>query len=660
VTGDKKTILPVGGHLSHVPLRTFAQLKFPMARKRTFSVKAGEKDEMPKAKINRDSLKRSARLFKYMGPHRWKFFLGLVFLALTAATALIFPRLMGELMGIISGETGTSLPSLLPDENDAKFLSAGGKERLLIAANSVGILLIILFSLQAVFSFFRVVLFSQATENMLARLRQDTFSQMLKMPMTYFSKNQAGDLATRLSSDISQIGDTLTTGIAEFLRQLIIIIGGVTIISFISGKLALIMLAIVPPIAFITVFFGRRLRKHSKAVQEKVGESNIIVNEGLQGIANVKSFTNEGYENSRYRRTTFSIVQEAVRFAISRGFFFSFIIFCLFGSMMVMVWFGVTMTVEEKLTAKQMLSFLFYTVFISASFGGIAEQFAQIQRAVGASDRVFEVLNEQIEPVNTNEERERGRLKLRGEVSFQNVAFSYPTRKEFTVLHDISIDVKPGETIAIVGPSGSGKSTTAQLLLRFYDPDKGKIFFDGKDAREYDLTELRENMAIVPQDVLLFAGTIRENIAYGKPGASEAEIVEAAKKANALSFIESFPAGFETKVGDRGIQLSGGQRQRIAIARAVLKNPAILILDEATSSLDSESERLVQEALDQLMVGRTSFVIAHRLSTIRNADKIMVIEKGIVVESGTHDELISIDNGLYRSLSRLQYQGEIV
>ncbi len=630
-----------------------------MAKKRTFSVKADGKEEMPKAKINRDSLKRSARLFKYMGPHRWKFFLGLVFLGLTAATALIFPWLMGKLMGIISGKTGNSVPMFMPDNSGATYLSAETSERLIIAANSVGIQLIILFSLQAVFSFFRVVLFSQATENMLARLRQDMFSQMLKMPMTYFSKNQAGDLSTRLSSDISQIGDTLTTGIAEFLRQLIIIIGGITIISFLSGKLALIMLAIVPPIAFITVFFGRRLRKHSKAVQDKVGESNVIVNEGLQGIANVKSFTNEGYENGRYTRTTLSIVQEAVRFAISRGFFFSFIIFCLFGSMMVMVYAGVRMTVEQKLTAEEMLSFLFYTVFISASFGGIAEQFAQIQRAVGASDRVFEVLEEQIEPVNANEDRQRGNLKLRGEVSFQHVAFSYPTRKEFTVLHDINIDVKPGETVAIVGPSGSGKSTTAQLLLRFYDPDKGKISFDGKDAREYDLTELRENMAIVPQDVLLFAGTIRENIAYGKPGASEAEIIEAAKKANALVFIESFPDKFETKVGDRGIQLSGGQRQRIAIARAVLKNPAILILDEATSSLDSESERLVQEALDKLMVGRTSFVIAHRLSTIRNADKIIVIEKGIVVESGTHEELSVIDNGLYRSLSRLQYHGEI-
>lgn len=617
------------------------------------------KEEMPKAKITKETLKRSASLFRYMGPHRWKFFLGLVFLGLTAATALIFPRLMGELMGIISGKSSPSMPSLFSNAGtDEAFLNADAKQRLLIASNTVGLQLLVLFALQSVFSFFRVLTFSQATENMLAKLRQDTFAQMLKMPMTYFSKNQSAELSTRLSSDISQIGDTLTTGIAEFLRQLIIIIGGVTIISIISGKLALIMLAIVPPVAFITVFFGKRLRKHSKSVQEQIGESNIIVNESLQGIANVKSFTNEGYEIGRYKKVTLSIVEQAIRFAKSRGFFFSFIIFCLFGSMIAMVWVGVRMTLNDELTASQMLAFLFYTVFISASFGGISEQFSQIQRAMGASDRVFEVLREQIENVNADEPRTRGNLKLRGEVSFQHVAFSYPTRKEFTVLHDINIDVKPGETVAIVGPSGSGKSTTAQLLLRFYDPDKGKISFDGKDAREYDLTELRENMAIVPQDVLLFAGTIRENIAYGKPGASEAEIIEAAKKANAHIFIESFPDKYETKVGDRGIQLSGGQRQRIAIARAVLKNPAILILDEATSSLDSESERLVQEALDQLMVGRTSFVIAHRLSTIRNADKIMVIEKGVVVESGTHDELITIDNGLYRSLSRLQYQGE--
>ncbi len=633
-----------------------------MARKsrQKFGQESIPKDEMPKTKISRESLKRSASLFRYMGPHRWKFFLGLIFLGLTAATALIFPRLMGELMGIISGESGIVLPSTLPPNGgQSNFISAETKQNLLNSANSVGIKLIILFSLQAVFSFFRVLTFSQATENMLAKLRQDTFSQMLKMPMTYFSKNQSAELSTRLSADIAQIGDTLTTGIAEFLRQLIIIIGGMTIICFISWKLALVMLAIVPPVAFITVFFGRRIRKHSKTVQEKVGESNVIVSEGFQGITNVKSFTNEGHEVNRYKKITIEIVQEAIRYAISRGSFFSFIIFCLFGSMILMVWIGVRMTVADELSAGQMLSFLFYSLFISASFGGIAEQFAQIQRAMGASDRVFEVLNEQIEVVNTTENRIRGRLKLNGAISIQGAAFSYPSRKDFQVLQNINIDVNPGETIAIVGPSGSGKSTIAQLLLRFYEPDKGKILFDGKDAKEYDLTELRENMAIVPQDVLLFAGTIRENIAYGKPGSTNEEIIEAARNANALSFIETFPDKFETKVGDRGIQLSGGQRQRIAIARAVLKNPVILILDEATSSLDSESERIVQEALDKLMIGRTSFVIAHRLATIRKADKIIVIEKGAVVEVGKHDELIAIDNGLYRSLSRLQFQGDL-
>ncbi|HEU4716797.1 MAG TPA: ABC transporter transmembrane domain-containing protein [Bacteroidia bacterium] len=617
---------------------------------------------MPKARVSRESLKRSARLFSYMKGHRWKFALGLVFLGLTATTALIFPRMMGELMGIIGGTSGTgSLPSMDKlTHPDNSFLSADVKARLIHAANTVGMQLIILFSLQSVFSFFRVYMFSQATENMLARLRQDVFSRTLRTSMTFFSRNQAAELSSRISNDISQIGETMTTGVAEFLRQFIIIVGGITIICFISWKLALVMLAIVPPVAFVTVFFGRRIRKHSRLVQDKIAESNVIVTESFQGITNVKSFTNEGYEIGRYTKSTKEIVQQAIRYAISRGSFFSFIIFCLFGSMMLMVWFGVRMTVLDELTAGQMLSFLFYTVFISASFGGISEQYAQVQRAMGASDRVFEILAEETEKVKTDDERKRNVLRLRGEVEFIHTEFSYPTRKEFPVLRDISFRANPGETIAIVGPSGSGKSTIAQMLLRFYDPDKGQILFDGKEAGTYDLTELRENMAIVPQDVILFGGTIRENIVYGKPGATENEIREAALKANALSFIESFPDKFETKVGDRGIQLSGGQRQRIAIARAVLKDPSILILDEATSSLDSESERVVQEALDKLMVGRTSFVIAHRLSTIRDADRIIVIEKGNVVEAGTHEELMAIENGLYRSLNRLQFQGHEV
>ncbi|HTL82253.1 MAG TPA: ABC transporter ATP-binding protein [Bacteroidia bacterium] len=626
-----------------------------MAGPRGRSASDNGKEELPKAKLSGQTLKRSARLFGYMGKHRWKFFVGLVFLFLTASVALIFPRLLGELMGIIGAKDG--IPSLdVASKLKDTYLNADVKTRLLYAADRVGIYLLILFSLQAIFSFFRVYMFAQATENMLAKLRQATYERLLGMPMTYFSRNQAAELSSRLSTDISQIGDTLTTGIAEFLRQLIIAVGGIIIICFISWKLALVMVAIVPPVALITVFFGRKIRKHSRGMQDKIAESNIIVTESVQGIANVKSFTNEGYEIGRYTKSTSQIVQQAIRFAMARGGFFAFIILCLFGSMILMVWYGVHMTVNNELTAGQMLSFLFYTLFVSASFGGLPEQYAQLQRAVGASERVFEMLGEDIEHINTKEPRPRGQLRLKGDVVFRNTAFVYPTRKDFRVLENISFEAKPGQTIAIVGPSGSGKSTLAQLLLRFYDPEKGEILFDGKDARNFDLTELRENMAIVPQDVLLFGGTIRENIAYGKPGATDAEVHAAAAKANALTFIESFPDKFETKVGDRGIQLSGGQRQRIAIARAVLKDPSILILDEATSSLDSESERVVQEALDKLMIGRTSFVIAHRLSTVRNADKIIVIEKGKVVETGTHDELMEIENGLYRSLSRLQFQ----
>ncbi|MFI5148944.1 MAG: ABC transporter ATP-binding protein [Bacteroidia bacterium] len=628
-----------------------------MAKRRGPGAGSNE-DELPKAKLNRSSLGKAKRLLHFIGPYKWMFLLGMIFLGLTAATALIFPKLMGTLMGLIGGG-GTMNPADLNKLKDTQ-ISDGNAKLLIESANSIGLKLLILFAFQAIFSFFRVLLFAKVTENMLAAVRQATFSKLVCLPMSFFSKNQSAELNSRISADITQIGDTLTTGIAEFLRQLIIIIGGVTMICLISWKLALLMLAVVPPIAIIAVFYGRKIRGHSREVQDRVADSNIIVGESLAGISNVKSFTNESYEIGRYQSATRRIVDAAIRYAISRGTFFSFIIFCLFGSIILIVWSGVQMTVHHELTAGEMLQFMFYTLFVSASFGGIPEQYAQIQRAVGASERIMEILDEETEPLQADQKTGIGAPRLKGDVSFRNISFHYPTRVDFQVLKDISFEAKTGQTIAIVGPSGSGKSTLAAILLRFYDPVSGSICFDGKDAKDYDLTELRQNMAIVPQDVLLFGGSIRENIAYGKPGASEAEIVEAAKKANAYEFIDSFPDKMNTKVGDRGIQLSGGQRQRIAIARAVLKNPSILILDEATSSLDSESERVVQEALDKLMIGRTSFVIAHRLSTIRNADKIVVIDKGNVRESGTHAELILKEDGLYRNLSQMQFQPPIL
>lgn len=601
-------------------------------------------EDLPKAKLSIENLRKSLRLFKYIGKHKWKFALGMLFLAGTAATALIFPRLMGNLMGVIGGNGSKS--SL-----DVKQLQE--------FANSTGLKLLLLFALQAIFSFFRVVTFTSVTENMLASLRQAAYNKLIQMPMIFYSQRQVSELNSRIASDISQISDTFTTNIAEFLRQLIIIVGGIIIICFMSLKMAAVMLAIIPVIAIVTLFFSRYIRKLSREVQDKVAESNVIVGESLQGIANVKSFTNESYEINRYKSKVNEILKLAIKGGVARGSFFSFIIFCLFGAIIFIVWYGIYLHNNGDISADDMLSFLFYTVFVAASIGGIAEQLAAIQRALGASERVLDIIDGEPEQINLNFEKTSSIKHIQGDIEFKNVSFYYPTRPEFQVLKGISFKAKKGETIALVGPSGSGKSTIASIILRFYDPQNGEILIDGVNVNNFGLTELRDNMAIVPQDVLLFGGSIKENIEYGKPGANLEEVREAARKANALEFIESFPQKFDTLVGERGIQLSGGQRQRIAIARAVLKNPAILILDEATSSLDSESERLVQEALDKLMIGRTSIVIAHRLSTIRKADKIIVINKGEISEIGSHEELINNEKGIYRQLSKLQFDGEL-
>jgi ABC-type multidrug transport system fused ATPase/permease subunit len=637
---------------------TFAPGKKQVMASRRGRLANKDEEEMPKARLNRDAVRKARRLFGYFGEKKVHFYVGLVFLAATGATAIIFPGMLGELMGLISGSEDTKAALDSAEKLKDTFLTQAQADQLLKAANGVGLQLLILFALQAVASYFRVVLFAQATENLLANLRRNTFGKLLKMPMAYFSAKQAAELNSRISADITQIGDTLATGLAELLRQTIVVTGGIIMICLYSWKMSLVMLAIIPPVAIIAVVFARRIRTYSRNLQDRIAESNVIVGESLTGIANVKSFTNEAYEAGRYHRSTESIITQAINYARFRGLFFSFIIFVLFGAIMLLVWYGVRLAVQQEISAGDLLAFMMYTLFVAASISGLPEQFAQVQRAVGASERIFEIIDSVNEPVNDTPGRKRGQLKLNGAVQLSNIHFAYPTRPDFPVLKGVNFTAEPGQTIAIVGSSGSGKSTIAQLLLRFYTPDSGELIIDGKSSSQYDLTELRENMAIVPQDVLLFAGTIRENIAYGRPDASDEEITEAARKANALTFIESFPEGFQTKVGDRGIQLSGGQRQRIAIARAVLKNPRILILDEATSSLDSESERVVQEAIDKLMVGRTSFVIAHRLSTIRNAHKIVVIDKGVVAETGTHDELMAIENGIYKHLSKMQFSGE--
>lgn len=589
--------------------------------------KKSNTEELPKAKLSKENLAKTFRLFSFIKPLRWKFVLGLFFLGVTGATALAFPKLMGDL--IKSAELSNS------------------------EINKIGIILLFVFAIQSVASYFRVVLFVSVTENMLAAIRQSAYSNLIKMPMSFFSQRKVGELNSRIAADISQIQDTFTTNIAEFLRQIIIIVGGIIAIFITSVKLSVFMLATVPVVAIIAVLFGKYIRKLSKQAQDMVAESNNIVGETLQGIANVKAFTNEWFEILRYNNSTNKVKDIAIKGGKARGAFFSFIIFCLFGVIILLVWYAVKLQNAGELTQDELVKFILYTIFIGASIGGISEQYAQIQKAVGATERVFDIIDST--PENISENEDTTHPPLEGNVSFHQVSFSYPSRKDAKVLNDINFEVKKGENVAIVGPSGSGKSTLVSLILRFYNPDSGKILFDGKDSSSYSLNFLRKQMAIVPQDVLLFGGSIKENILYGKPDAAEEDVIEAAKKANAHEFIMSFPEKYSTLVGERGIQLSGGQRQRIAIARAVLKNPAILLLDEATSSLDSESEQLVQDALNKLMQNRTSFVIAHRLSTIRFADKIIVIDKGKIIETGTHEELISKNEGVYKHLSKLQF-----
>jgi ABC-type multidrug transport system fused ATPase/permease subunit len=524
----------------------------------------------------------------------------------------------------------------------------------LVQAKNIAIGLMGILLLQSFFSFFRLSLFINFTENTLANIRLSLYSNLIKLPMNFFSQKRVGELNSRISSDITQIQDTLTSTIAEFLRQFILIIGGIIFLATISLRLTLMMLCIVPVVAVAAVIFGRFIRKFSKSVQDQVAESQVIVEETLQGITNVKAFANEWYEIARYRGKINDVVKLAIKGGQYRGYFASFIIFCLFGAIVAVVWYGVSLCISGEIKGVgELISFVLYSTFIGASFGGIAELYAQIQKAVGATERVFELLDETPEKISATQNHSIEKIK--GKVTFNHVAFHYPSRPEIQVLKDVSFTADFGQKIAIVGPSGAGKSTISSLLLRFYDIESGQILIDDKNIYDYDLENLRGNMSIVPQDVILFGGSIRENIAYGKPNATEEEILLAAKQANALGFVNGFPEKFDTLVGERGIKLSGGQRQRIAIARALLKNPSILILDEATSSLDSESEKLVQEALENLMQGRTSIIIAHRLSTIRSADAILVLNDGRIAEQGTHKELLEIENGIYKNLSNLQF-----
>ncbi len=594
-----------------------------------------EKKERPR--LTRQGMYTARKMLGYMKPYRWIYGLGMVFLALSTLTSLGFVYVLGHLLNTATGK---------PDW----FLADIDQIAMLLGAVIVG---------QMVFSFMRIFTFSQVTQRTMADLRFDLFGKMMSLPITFFERRRVGELTSRLTADVEQIQNVLSLSIAEFLRQIATLIGGLVFILWKTPTLALFMLIIFPPLIIVVLVFGRFIRKNSKKTQDVLADTNVILDEGLHNISIVKAFTNEWMETSRYREKLQMLVRMAVRTDTYRGFLISFAIFSLFGSLILVMWRGSHMVMQGTMGFGDLISFIMFMAFIGGSLAGLPDVYAAIAKAVGATERLYEILQEDSEAPLPVGQVELGE-PIRGEISYEGVHFTYETRPDVEVLRGIDLHLAAGEKIALAGSSGAGKSTIAQLLMRFYEVSGGRLLIDGKPIQDYDLHHLRRHVGIVPQEVILFGGTIRENIGYGKQGATDEEIRAAAQQANALEFIDEFPDKFETLVGDRGVKLSGGQRQRIAIARAILKNPAILILDEATSSLDAGSEHLVQQALDTLMVGRTTLIIAHRLGTIRNVDRIYVLDHGQIVESGNHDELIANPQGYYSKLIALQMSSGVV
>ena len=598
-----------------------------LGRKREKKVKRG------KVKLTKASYMQAKNFLSFLKPYSGVYFIGFIFLFLSSAVSISLPYFLGEILGINR-------------EDIPKDWSIGDMD------NIYGILIIIAIILpaQAVFSFFRIYTFSYVTQNTLKDIRQKAFEKLITAPLSYFDSSKTGETISKIANDTEKIQEVLTTTLAEFIRQSLVVIVGIGFIFTLSWKLSLIMLAVIPIAAITAMIFGKFIKKLSKLTQDETAKSNNILEEALVGIKSLKAYTNEFLELKKYEIAVDNVKELALKTALWRGLFVGFILTIMLGAIVFIIWMGIEL-IEDK---TEFFKFILYTVMLGTSIGSLPDQYAKIQKAIGATESVMEIIQHETEYINTSLPAPRKKI-FEGNVELKNISFSYPSRKEIKVINNLNLSIKAGEKLALVGSSGSGKSTIASLLLHFYKADQGSIKFDGKSSEDFPVNVLRSQMAFVPQEVILLGGTIEENIKYGKPNASEQEVREAAKKANALLFIEEFPDKFNTIVGDRGIQLSGGQRQRIAIARAILKDPIILILDEATSALDSESELAVQDALNKLMQNRTSLVIAHRLSTIKNANKIIVLDKGRIAEEGTHEELLAKENGTYKKLNNIQF-----
>ncbi len=587
---------------------------------------------------------KAARLFRYLYPHRWLIALGFSGLVFGTVLRLAFPYMAGyQVDGTLAEFADVERPHV-----PAWFYDI----------HTVALVLLGLVVAILVFTYLEMVCFAKAGERALAEVRIDTCRQLMHAPMEFFSQRRTGELSSRLLSDLAQLQEAWINDLPTIIKYAVLLTGGITLMFLTAAQLSLIVLVAVPIAVAIGIFLGKRIRRISKVAQDELANSSTAVTESLQAIHTVKSFVQETHEVNRYRDAIGAYVHPAITGAKYRALMLCTVVAIALCMVVFVMWRGSVLISEGTLTPGEFTRFMFYLAFVGTAGGTVGEVAVRMQKAFGATERIRDLQeqpSEEIDRAATESIAHHVALQpLWGEVEFRHVEFAYPSRPELSVLHGVSFHIEASQRVALVGPSGAGKSTIISLVQRFFEPTSGQVLIDGRPAWQFPISWLRGQMALVPQDTILFGGTVAENIAYGMPQATEQQIEEAAQRANAHGFVSSFPEGYQTIVGERGLRLSGGQRQRIAIARAILKNPSILILDEATSSLDSEAERLIQEAMDELMKDRTTIIIAHRLSTVRRVDNILVVDHGRVVDQGRHDDLVKRD-GLYANLCQHQF-----